>query len=119
MHFSFVSGKMFGPLAKRYAGIEVHAVPVPGDVQFVYHTYHGFLVFFVQTEHRVSCPPESARALLGRFLRFNLTWGMLSYGLVFVPFLAFSNYVAQKRSIAKQEAALRMRQGIEGDIADY
>jgi hypothetical protein len=35
---------------------------------------------------------------------------MLSYGLVFVPFLAFFNYLAQKRSIAKQEAAFPMRQ---------
>ena len=101
---------MFGPLAKRYAGIEVHDLPVPGDVQFVYHTYHGFLVFFVQTEHRVSCPPEGASTLLGRFLRFNLTWGMFGYGLVFVPFLAFFNYLAQQRSITKQEAALPVQQ---------
>ena len=110
MHFSYARGKMFGPLANRYAGIEVHDIPVPGDVQFVYHTYHGFLVFFVQTEHRVSCQPESARMLLRRFLRFNLTWGMLSYGLVFVPFLAFFNYLTQKRSIAKQEAVLPTQQ---------
>jgi hypothetical protein len=110
MHFSFVGGKMFGPLAQRYAGIEVHDLPIPADVQFVYHTYHGFLIFFVQTEHRVSCAPQSARTLLGRFLRFNLTWGMLSYGLLFVPFLAFSNYLAQRRSIGKQEARLLTQQ---------
>ena len=40
--------------------------------------------------------------LLARLLRFNLTWGMLSYGLLFVPFLAIGNYLAQKRSIEKQ-----------------
>jgi hypothetical protein len=39
-------------------------------------------------------------------LRFNLTWGMLSYGLLFVPLLAIGNYFAQKRSIAKQEGEL-------------
>jgi hypothetical protein len=35
---------------------------------------------------------------------------MLSYGLVLVPFFAFFNYLAQKRSIARQEAALPMCQ---------
>jgi hypothetical protein len=99
-----LQSKMFGPLARQYDGIEVHDQPEPGDVQFVYHTYHGFLVFFIQNEHRVSCSPQNANLLLGRLLRFNLTWGMLSYGLVFVPFVAFFNYLSQKRSIRKQAA---------------
>ncbi len=108
---SFVDGTMFGPLAERYAGIEVHDAPAPGDVPFVYHTYHGLLVFlFVQTPHLVCCPPDSARTLLGRLLRFNLTWGMLSYGLLFCTVLAYFNYPAQTRFIAKQEAALSMRE---------
>jgi hypothetical protein len=88
-------------------GIDAHQRPMEGDVQFVYHTYHGFIAFFIQTEHRVSCPPGQARILLGRFLRFNLTWGMLSYGMIFVPFLAFFNYLAQKSAINK--AASRFR----------
>ena len=98
---------MFAPLAKRFEGIDAHETPQQGDVQFAFHTYHGFLVFFVQTEHRVSCSPDDARTLLRRLHRFNLTWGMLSYGLAFVPFVSFFNYLAQKRAITEQESALQ------------
>ena len=72
----------------------------------MYHTYRGFLVWFVQEEHRVCAPPEDAKILLARLLRFNLTWGMLSYGLLFVPLFAIGNYVVQKRSIETQEREL-------------
>ncbi len=91
------------PLQKRFAGLDLHDSPQPGDVSFVYHTYRGFLVWFVQDEHRISAPPEDARLLLTSLLRFNLTWGMLSYGLIFIPLIAIGNYYAQKRSIEKQE----------------
>ena len=97
---------MFGPLAKRYEGIEIHDPPQDGDVQFVFHTYHGFIVVMMQTEHRISCSPDDARELLSRFHRFNLCWGLLGPGLVYVPFLTFGNYYTQRRSIAKQERAL-------------
>lgn len=97
---------VFGPLSKQYEGIDVHDYKMPGDVEFVYHTYHGFVAFFIQTEHRVRCPSEQALVLLRRFLRFNLTWGLLSYGMLFVPFLAYFNYLAQKRSIKKQQRQL-------------
>jgi hypothetical protein len=95
---------MFGPLAKCYDGISVHETAIPGDVQFVFHTYHGFLAFFVQTEHRISAPPEEALQLLWRLHRFNLTWGMFAAGAAFVPILSYFNYIAQKRSIMKQAA---------------
>jgi len=91
------------PLQRRFNGIDLHASPQPGDVCFVYHTYRGFLVWFVQDEHRVCASAVDAKLLLNRLLRFNLTWGMLSYGLLFVPLLAIGNYVSQKRSIEKQE----------------
>ena len=82
---------MFAPLVKKFDGIDVHESPQQGDVQFVFHTYHGFLVFFVQTPHRVSCPPNEARKLLSRLHWFNLSWGVLSQGCLFVPFLSFFN----------------------------
>ena len=91
------------PLQKRFAGLNLHESPEPGDVEIVYHTYRGFLVWFVQDEHCIYAPPADARLLLTRLLRFNLTWGMLSYGLLFVPLLAIGNYYAQKRSIESQE----------------
>jgi hypothetical protein len=90
------------PLIRRFEGLELHEFPQPGDVRFIYHTYRGFLLWFVQEEHHVCAPPQDARVLLGRLLRFNLTWGMLSGGFVFVPLLAIGNYFTQRRSIAKQ-----------------
>ena len=94
------------PLLRRFEGIDLHDSPQRGDVCFVYHTYRGFLLWFTQSEHRVCAPPADARLLLKRLLRFNLTWGMLCRGLLFVPFLAIGNYYAQKRSIEKQEREL-------------
>ncbi len=91
------------PLQKRFAGLDLHESMEPGDVGFVYHTYRGFLVWFVQDEHRVYAPPADARLLLTRLLRFNLTWGMLSYGLLFVPLIAIGNYYVENRSIENQE----------------
>ena len=101
------------PLQKQFVGIDCHDTPQPGDVCFVYHTYRGFLLWFVQDEHRVCAPPDDARLLLNRLLRFNLTWGMLSYGLLFVPLLAIGNYYAQKRSIEKQERQLAATNGAD------
>ncbi|PQO28185.1 hypothetical protein [Blastopirellula marina] len=94
-----------GTLKKCYRGIELHETPQEGDVTFTYHTYRGILVWSTQNEHRICAPADDALKLLGRLLRYNLTMGMLSAGLVFVPFLAIGNYIAQRRSIFNQIAA--------------
>lgn len=91
-------------LSRKYADLKIHSDPRVGDVILAYYTYHGFLVWFTQTPHHVALPPDDARRLLGRLLRFNLKWGLLTYGAAFVPPLAILNYFAQRRSIAKQEA---------------
>jgi hypothetical protein len=96
---------LLGPLGRCFRDIQLHELPAPGDVTFVYHTYRGLLIWFTQTEHRVIAPREDAEKLLKRLLRFNLTWGMLSYGLIFIPFVSYGNYLAQRRSIAQQAAA--------------
>jgi hypothetical protein len=90
-------------LEQTYEGFDIHTAPRPGDVVLVYHTYHGFLAWHTETTHRVFLPAYAARELLGRLLRFNLTWGLLVHGGVFVPPVAISNYIAQRRSISKQE----------------
>ncbi|MDP1799023.1 MAG: hypothetical protein Q8K78_16130 [Planctomycetaceae bacterium] len=90
-------------LERCYVGLNPHETRQPGDVQVVYHTYRGFLVWFIQDEHRVSLPVKHAELLLKRLLRFNLTWGMMSYGLLFVPLLAIGNYYVQRRSVARQQ----------------
>lgn len=89
------------PLERCFKGIELHSTPGLGDVSFVYHTYRGLLLWLTQTEHRVIAPRDDAE-LLKRLLQFNLTWGMLSYGLIFIPFVSYCNYLAQRRSIQKQ-----------------
>ncbi len=94
-----------GPLRRRFNGLAVHEQPAPGDVSFVYHTYRGLLIWVTQDEHIVYAPPEDAEKLLNRLLRFNLTWGMLSYGLLFVPFLAIGNYKSQLKSIRAQASS--------------
>ena len=94
------------PLQRRFSGLDLHEYPQTGDVSFVYHTYRGLFAWLIQEEHRISAPANDARILLKRLLYFNLTWGMLSCGLVFVPFVALGNYYAQKRSIERQELTL-------------
>lgn len=89
-------------LRRRFDGIQVHEQPTFGDVSFVYHTYRGLLIWSTQDEHVVHAPPEDAEKLLKRLLRFNLTWGMISSALLFVPFLAISNYRTQLNSIRTQ-----------------
>lgn len=82
-------------LRRQYFGLAIHGVPERGDVRITYHTYHGFIAWFTQTEHRVVLPPSDARKLLGRLLRFNLVWGLVTAGVVFIFPLAIFNYFAQ------------------------
>lgn len=96
------------PLQRRFEGIELHDKLKPGDVHFVYHTYRGLLLWFTMSEHHVIAPAADAEKLLRRLLWFNLTWGMLSYGMLFIPLLALLNYFAQRRSIHQQLSAFEM-----------
>ncbi|MFO1066105.1 MAG: hypothetical protein U0892_19770 [Pirellulales bacterium] len=95
-----------GPLRRRFNGISVREQPAAGDVSFVYHTYRGLLIWVTQDEHVVYATPDDAEILLKRLLKFNLTWGMLSYGSLFVPFLAIGNYKSQLKSIRAQASSL-------------
>lgn len=103
----YFGGKRFAErsLKHAYADLEIHTVAGPNDVVLVYHTYHGFLMWHAVTEHRVTLPLDDARVLLGRLLRFNLTWGLLAKGGILIAPLAIYNYVAQTNSIAEQEAS--------------
>lgn len=104
-------------LERRYAGLDVHEALQPGDVVLTYHTYHGLIAWFTQTPHQVALPPDDARKLLGRLLRFNLTWGLVTYGVLFIPPVAVVSYFAQRRSITAQEAAGGARVSDEADAA--
>jgi hypothetical protein len=86
-------------------GLKVHDGPAPGLVLVVFHTYYGLIAFVTQTEHRFWATPDDAREALWRLHRFNLTWGLFARGAPLVPLVSFGNYLAQKRSIRKQEAA--------------
>jgi hypothetical protein len=84
--------------------LRLSAAPGPGLVKVVFHTYHGFLVFVEQTEHRFWATPDDARLALWRLYQSNLTWGMFAYGMLLIPLLSYGNYVVQKRAISKQQA---------------
>ncbi len=90
---------------RAYDGLKVHPGPAPGLVAVVFHTYYGVLAFVSQTEHRFWATPDDAREALLRLHRFNLSWGIFAYGALLIPPLSYVNYLAQKRSIRRQEAA--------------
>jgi hypothetical protein len=77
-----------------------------GSVAVKFHTYHGVLVFAIQTPHAGYVPVEEAREFLWRLHRFNLTWGLFAYGALVIPFLSYFNYRSQLKSIGRQEAEL-------------
>ncbi len=91
-----------GPLRRLSEGLDLHSTLEKGDVEVVYHTYRGLLIWCTQQEHRAYGSPEEVRLYLSRLLRFNLTWGLLSAGALIIPMLAVGNYYAQLRSIDKQ-----------------
>lgn len=90
------------PLQHCFDGITLRTSPQKGDVSLTYHTYRGVLAWATQEEFAGYTTPQEARTLLKRLLKFNLTWGMLSYGLIFIPLLAIGNYLAQMRSVRIQ-----------------
>jgi hypothetical protein len=92
--------------SRALEGLKVHSGPAPGLVSVVFHTYYGFIAFVIQTEHRFWPTPEDARETLRRLDRFNMRWGMFAYGALVIPLLSCGNYLAQKRSIQRQETAL-------------
>ena len=92
-------------LQRCFDGLHLHEHQAPGDVTITYHSYRGLLAYFVQTEHFLHAPESDARECLNRLLRYNLTWGMLCPGMVFIPILAIGNYYAQRRSIKRQMKA--------------
>ena len=91
-------------LRRIYSDFDLSDSQRDGDVAIVFHTYHGLVAWFTQTEHREYVSATTAIRLLNRFLRFNLTWGLFTWGALFVPPISLLNYFAQRRSIARQIA---------------
>ena len=99
-----------------YDRLKTYTSQAWGTVPVVFHTYYGFLVFVIQTEHRFWAGPEDARVALWRLHRFNLIWGMFAYGALVIPFLSFGNYLAQKRSIDRE---VEKKSAISSDESDF
>jgi hypothetical protein len=99
----------WGPSATLARITERHRrINAPGNasVLLCFPTYHGALVYAIQTEHRFSLPPAQARELLWELHRFNLTWGLTAAGAFLIPIISYWNYIRQKRSILQQEQRL-------------
>lgn len=73
-------------------------------VRVRFHTYFGFLVYFVQQEHNFELPVDQAEFMLRQLHRFNLTWGLPAAGCVFIPILSWSSFHGQMKVI---KAAMR------------
>lgn len=99
-------------LARRFEGIDIRLAPIPGDVAVRYHTYRGFIIYFICEEFRFFASAPEARKLLGRLLRFNLTWGLPTWGILFIPAAAIINYFLQLRSVAWQESQNEQNRGL-------
>jgi hypothetical protein len=72
-------------------------------VGIVFHTCYGVLHFSVHNTHNLRLSAPAAERLLRRLHRFNCTWGWLTPGGPFVPFVSRSEYKAQLRSIEEQK----------------
>ena len=72
----------------------------------VFHTYYGFIAFTQETKHHFWATPEDAREALGRLHRFNLVWGWFAHGAMLIPLVSYGNFLAQRRSIRRQEEAM-------------
>ena len=89
-------------LERIYRDVGVPTDPSKGDVTVVFHTYHGFIAYFVQQEHNLRLPPEMAELLLKRLHGYNLRWGWLARGSVFIPILSYFNYRSQLGKVRRQ-----------------
>ena len=89
-------------LKKIYASTTQSPEPREGFVLLQFHTYHGFIGWFSQAEHNIYLPASDALRILNRLLRFNLTWGLFTWGAIFIVILSLFNYVGQRRSISHQ-----------------
>jgi hypothetical protein len=72
------------------------------NVVFGFHTYWGFLVYFVQQYHCESMPADRAIYVLRRLHRFNVTYGLFCPGAIFIPLLSWWHYHAELRNIRRQ-----------------
>ena len=98
-------------LAKAYEGLSPHGQPEPDDVELKYETYHGVVVWVTASQHTVYLPPDQARTLLKRLLRFNFTWGFFAYGALILPLLSLGNYWSQVRRIRRQALEIGKGEG--------
>jgi hypothetical protein len=92
--------------ARAFQGLKVHNGAAPGLVFVRFHTYYGFIAFVQTTEHRFWATPEDARLALQRLHHFNLLWGFFAHGAILIPVVSYANFLMQRRSIRKQEAAM-------------
>ena len=89
-------------LERIYREVGVSATPSKDDVPVVFHTYYGFIAYFVQKEHNLCLTPEKAELLLRRLHGYNLRWCLFAYGVLVIPILSYFNYRAQLNKVRQQ-----------------
>ena len=106
--FRWYSRRAEDGIREIYRQFHPSDAPSAGSVHVVYHTYSGLVAWFTQTEHSAYLPPAQARDFVRRLRNYNLKWGLLSYGCLFIPAFTFGNYWSQLRAITRQEGQERL-----------
>jgi hypothetical protein len=109
--FRWYSRRARDGIEEMYKQFQPAHTPSEGNVHVIYHTYSGLIAWFVQMEHSVYLPPTQARSFLRQLRNYNLKWGLLSYGCLFIPILTFGSYLSQLRDLKRQEDEMRLRSG--------
>jgi len=99
----FLAGRARAVL-HAYDGLNVRRERLTGDVAVEFDTYFGMLGGGYVWKHRVFLPSNEAETLLKRLHSFNLRWGWLSPGGLFVPFLSLWKYRSQQKAVRLQVA---------------
>ncbi len=75
----------------------------PGDVVVHFETYCGFLIFIKTTTWKFALPPKDALNVLWEMHMLNLSWGILAWGGLFVPFNSLVSFRREEESIHRQQ----------------
>jgi hypothetical protein len=107
--FHFYQAASLRALERIYAEVGVNEPPGHGEplVEIEFYTHHGLLFWTTETKHQLTLPYEKAGELLRRLHRFNLKWGILAYGALFIPFISLFNCWSQRRRMRRQMERVR------------
>jgi hypothetical protein len=79
----------------------IPVLPSEKQVNVVFDTYSGFLVYYRRTSHDFTAPRNQAEEILKRLHRYNLVHSWLAAGALLMPLVSYCNYRLQLHAIRK------------------